>query len=150
MLPGFYAYGLIFFALHPSFQISKKTSPLFLVAALASVANGVMVALFSRMTDTTLFGIVLSASLVTGLVLLAFAALRSQPILPRFRDIGATLLGTGCMAAAVLLLPAEHAGPQLLLAQAGLGAAVYAALAYALDLCGLRARLRFGTGQASG
>lgn len=140
MLPGLYCYGLIFFALHPLFQINKTTAPLILVAALASLANIIAVAVLPNMADATSDAIAVSLALMSGLGLLIAAAIFTRPIWPRLRDVIGTAALTTVMMLVVRLLPDGEPGLLRLLLQAGLGLTVYSSLALLIDLCDLRQR----------
>ena len=140
MLPGFFCYALIFFALHPVFQIRKTTLPLVFVAAGASLANLGILA-FWPADRGEMTGLAVSLAFATGLVLLAAGTLLARQTLPRGRDLLGTVVSTAVMALVVRSLPAGDPGLLRLIVQAGLGAGVYGALALALDLCSSRAWL---------
>ena len=141
MLPGLYCYGLIFFALHPLFQIRKQTLPLILVAALASLGNVIAILTLPDSADATRYTIAVSLSLLLGLVLLVIGAILTRPVWPRLRDVLGTAVATGCMVAAVAVLPASEPGVQCLVMQMVVGVTVYGGLAVMFDLCDVRRRL---------
>ncbi len=146
MMPGFFFFALILYAINPIFQIRKRTAPLIGAAAVACVADPVLLLVLPRSHDAS--GL---AWAQTGAFALAFAALvaiacLSKPAWPRMRDLAGTLGSTAAMVA--LLLPMRAHPPSLptLCLQVATGILVYGSLAALLDIASLRtlllARLR--------
>lgn len=137
LLPGLFCYGLIFFALHPLFQIEKKTAPLVVVAMGASLVNLIAVTSLPHAQGSFPGGQVLALS--AGVVALVAWAGVLRPFWPAPRDLISALAAT-----AVMLLAAGQCarwaepGIALLLMQVSVGAAVYAGVVWATDLSGLR------------
>ena len=138
MLPGFACYALIHFAVHPIFQIRKKTMPLILAGAAASAANLGLIFGLPQSSDATQFAYALTGALGLGLSLLVLMAALGRTRWPHAKDIGVTALGTAAMVLALLPLRSMTPGLPALVLQAGLGVLVYGCFVFAFDLAGLR------------
>ncbi len=138
LLPGFFCYPLIHYALHPVFQIRKRTRPLIATAALAAAANVGLCFAMPPGAGAIGYAVALSAALGTGLLALIGAAALVRAAWPTPRDLTMTLLGCLAMAAALVPLRSLTPGLATLLLQVGLGALVYGGFAAAVDLAGLR------------
>ncbi len=138
LLPGFFCYPLIHYAVHPVFQIRKRTTPLIVTALVAALANAGLSFAMPPGAGAIGYGVALSAALGSGLLALIAAATMLRAFWPAPRDLGVTLLGSLAMVAVLLPLRAMAPGPLALALQVGLGTAVYAAFVAAFDLAGLR------------
>ncbi len=138
LLPGFFCYPLIHYAVHPVFQIRKRTRPLIATATVAALANAGLSLAMPAGAGAIGYAVALSAALGAGLLALIAAASLVGASWPAPRDLGATLLGSAAMAGAVLPLRGLPPGLPTLLLQIGAGALVYGAIAAAFDLAGLR------------
>ncbi|MGI3901042.1 MAG: lipopolysaccharide biosynthesis protein [Janthinobacterium lividum] len=138
LLPGFFCYPLIHYALHPVFQIRTKTRPLIVTASLAAAANIGLSLAMPASAGAVGYAVALSAALGTGLLALIAAAGLLGASWPAPRDLGATLLGAAAMAACLLPLRALPPGFSTLLLQVVLGTLVYGGVVYLFDLAGLR------------
>ncbi len=142
MLPGLSAFVLTMYAVAPIFQIAKRTAPMIFAALAALAALAILIAVLPRGGGALWLPVAQSGALIAGLaVALAFAA-ASRPQWPRARDLLGAVAATAAMAAALRPLSGMAPGAGLLLLQALVGAAVYGALAWLLDLARLRRRLR--------
>jgi hypothetical protein len=142
MLPGLCAFVLTMYAVAPIFQIAKRTAPM-VVAALAALATlAALIAILPRDGRALWLPWAQSGALTVGLlVALGFAA-ASRPQWPRARDLLGALAATAALAVALRPLAALPPGAALLALQASVGAAVYGALAWILDIADLRRRTR--------
>ena len=138
LLPGFFCYPLIHYAVHPVFQIRKRTRPLIATATVAALANVALSFAMPAGAGAIGYAVALSAALGAGLLALVAAASLVGASWPAPRDLAVTLLGSLAMAGAVLPLRGMEPGVTTLLVQVGLGALVYGGLAAAFDLAGLR------------
>lgn len=138
LLPGLFCYGLIFFALHPLFQINKTTGPLVAVAAGASLVNLLALALLPHGADTASFAIAQGLALLFGAVALTLWAVVLRPFWPRLRDVVGALFGTGVMIVGLRFFSELRPGLMLLTLQVAAGAMLYGSVAFGIDLCGVR------------
>jgi O-antigen/teichoic acid export membrane protein len=124
---------------HQAFMLGRRTGLMLLAMAVPAIANiGLCLALIPR------FGLqgavwATAASYGIGLVASAVIGRRAQPMPIPWGAIARTLAATAVMGLAVAALPALGGIVELGL-KAGVGAAVYGACAYLLDLAGLRSR----------
>ncbi|MDX7952238.1 lipopolysaccharide biosynthesis protein [Lichenihabitans sp. Uapishka_5] len=142
LLPGLFCYGILFFALHPLFQIAQRTRPLVVVATAAALLNLILVAGWPASGDAAPYAHAQVIALGVGLALLAAWACRVAPVRLRSRDLVGTGVATAAMLAACGPLTGFDPGVATLVVQVGVGGVVYGVLALALDLCGLRTGLR--------
>ncbi len=140
MLPGLLCFVLLLFAIAPIFQIGKRTAPMIASALSACAADAVLLAASPRGSDGYWLALAQSGALAVGLVVGLALAAATRPVWPRGADILATLVATAAMIVAVLPLRSLAPGLLVLAAQAGLGLLCYGAVAYALDIVGVRAR----------
>ena len=138
MLPGFGCYALIHYAVHPIFQIKKRTAPLILAGTLASLANLALIHTLPHSGDATPYAYALTGALGLALSLLVVMAGLGKAVWPHPKTIAVTIVGTLCMVAAVLPLRTMTPGLLTLALQASLGSGVYACFVFAFDLAGLR------------
>ena len=138
MLPGFCCYALIHYAVHPIFQIRKRTALLIAAGALASLTNLALITLMPHGGDATRFAYALTGSLGLGLTVLVITAELQGAVWPPLKDTLVTALGAIAMVIVVLPLRAMTPGALTLASQVGLGIAVYGTFVFAFDLAGLR------------
>jgi len=138
MLPGLFAYGMTQFAIHPIFQIARKTLPLVMAALVACLADPIFILALPRGDDASSLALAQSLALLVGFFALILFARANAPQWPRFRDLGLTALGCAGMAALDAPLRNLAPGLLLLLAQIALGGGFYAAMVALFDIAGLR------------
>jgi O-antigen/teichoic acid export membrane protein len=141
MLPGLLCYVLLQFAVAPIFQIGKRTAPMIVAALSACAADAVLLAALPRGSDGYWLALAQSGALAVGLIVGLAQAAATRPAWPRELDILSTLVATGAMVVAELPLRAKAPGVLVLAAQGCLGVLLYGALAYTLDIAGLRMRI---------
>ncbi len=139
LLPGFFCYPLIHYAVHPVFQIRKRTAPLIAAAALAACVNLVFVFLTPPSAGAVTYAAGLSAALGAGLAALVAAAAISGAAWPRPRDLALTAAGTVAMALVLAPLRQLPPGALTLALQVAAGILVYGGFVMAFDIAGLRA-----------
>ena len=139
LLPGFFCFPLIHYAVHPVFQIRKRTPPLIATAGLAAVANVAFSLAMPDAVGAIGFAVALSAALGIGLLALIGAATMMRAAWPAPRDLAVTLVGSLAMMAALLPLRGLQPGAFTLALQVGVGTAIYVGFVFAFDLAGLRA-----------
>ena len=126
---------------HQAFTLGRRTGLLLVAMSVPAVANlGLCLWLIPRFG---LLGAVwaTTASYAIGLVASAVIGRRAQPMPIPLGAIARTLVATAVMGASVAALPALGGLAELVL-KAGVGAAIYAAAAWILDLAELRSRGR--------
>jgi O-antigen/teichoic acid export membrane protein len=138
LLPGFLCHPLIHYAVHPVFQIRKRTRPLIAAAAAAAAANVALSFAMPMNSGAVGYAVALSAALGTGLLTLLAAAVLVGARWPAPRDLGVTLFGALAMAGILLPLRAMAPGLTTLVLQVAVGALVYGGIAALFDLAGLR------------
>jgi hypothetical protein len=138
MLPGLLCFVLLLFAVAPIFQIGKRTAPMIASALSACAADAILVAALPRGSDGYWLALAQSGALAVGLVVGLAQAAATRPAWPRGVDILSTLVATAAMVVVELPLRAQAPGLLVLAVQATFGLLLYGALAYALDVAGLR------------
>ena len=136
LVPGFLCFGLSVYAIAPMFQIARRTGPLILAALAACGGNLALLAALPPEADS--IALAQTGAMVCSLVALLLFALATPAKWPGARDLLAPLLGAGVMAAALAPLRDWAPGATTLLLQMSAGAAIYAAILWASDACGLR------------
>ncbi|MCW5725629.1 MAG: lipopolysaccharide biosynthesis protein [Maricaulaceae bacterium] len=134
--------GLMTYYFHEAFILKRRTGMMAAMMAGAAVLNLVL-----NIALLPLFGIT-GAAIATviaygaGLTACALIGRRLFPLPVPLRDWGKAALATAGMALAVIAVPGEGPAILTLLIKAGAGAAVYAALALALNVAGCRGWIR--------
>ncbi len=141
MLPGFCCYALIHYAVHPIFQIKKRTGPLILAGALASLTNIALINALPHVADATPYAFALTGALGLALSLLVVMAALGKALWPSPKTLVAIACGTLAMVAAALPLRTMTPGLLTLLLQTSLGTIVYGGFVFAFDIAGLRSVL---------
>jgi O-antigen/teichoic acid export membrane protein len=141
MLPGLFCYALLQYAVAPIFQIGKRTAPMIASALSACAADMVLLVVLPRSADGYWLAMAQSGALIVGLTVGLALAAATRPVWPRGLDILSTLVAAAAMMVVVLPLRAQAPGVLVLVAQMGLGGLVYGAVAYGLDIAGLRTRI---------
>ncbi len=141
MLPGFCCFALIHYAVHPVFLISKRTAPLIVAGALASITNLGLIYALPQAMDATHFAYALTGALGVALSMLVVMAAIQRAVWPSPRDLVVTALGAAAMAAVLLPLRSMTPGILTLAIQVMLGTITYGSFVFAFDLAGLRAVL---------
>ncbi len=136
LLPGFFAFGMINFAVNPVFQITKRTRPMIAAASVALAADGLLILALPR--DATHLAIAQSAALAIGLAALLVFAKLSGARWPRAGDIAWSCAGVATMVFALLPLRASEPGVVTLLAETLAGLAIYGVFVALFDIAGLR------------
>ena len=140
LIPALLALSLIQYALNPVFQLSRRTRPVVAAALAALAVNAAALAVLPGVLGPIGVAFAQLAGLATALACLGLAAQRAGLRLPG-RDLLTCVLATAIMVAAIL--PLRNIAPALALpAAVALGALVYATLAYAFDIAGLRGIIR--------
>jgi O-antigen/teichoic acid export membrane protein len=135
---GFFA-GVTTYYFHTAFTLGRQTRLLLLAMAIPAATNlALTLILIPRYGLQGAMWATL-ASYVLGAAASAGLGRFSLPLPLPWRAFAKAGFATAIMGAAVWLVPAIG-GPIELFAKAVLGAAVYAALAYLLDICGVRSR----------
>ena len=139
--PGFFAWGLINYAVNPAFQLAHRLTPLLIGALVAVVANLATISLLPMSADASLVALAQSAGAIAGLCALSAMLAWLEPNWPKPRDLIVTLTACAAMVAVDLPLRSLAPGAMTMLLQIALGASAYVATAAALDLAGLRSLL---------
>ncbi len=136
LLAGFFAFGMINFAVNPVFQITKRTLPLIAAAGIACIADAALIVALPR--NATSLAIAQSGSLLCGLAALMVFAGLSGARWPRGRDPALAAIAAGVMVAALAPLRRHDPGVVTLLTQAAAGVAIYGGFIALFDIAGLR------------
>jgi O-antigen/teichoic acid export membrane protein len=130
---------------HQAFMLGRRTGLLLAAMSLPAAAN--LALCFWLIPRFGLAGAVWATTASYGIGLVASAALGrfAEPLPIPIAAIARTAAATAIMGLAVAALPSLGGFPELAL-KAGVGAAVYAIAAYALDIAGLRSRGRSALG----
>jgi O-antigen/teichoic acid export membrane protein len=142
LIPALFAFALIQYALNPVFQLKRRTGPVVLAAFVALAVNAALLAILPERAGPQGVAIGQLAGLAAAALLFTIMAVRQGGLRLPWRDIGLAGLATAAMVLA--LLPLRSLDPPALalgLVTIG-GAGIYAAIAYALDMAGLRVLLR--------
>lgn len=142
MTPGLFAFAMMNYGVNTAFQLAHRLTPLVLAAFIAFFADFLALAFLPPSPDATRFALAQSLSSMSGLVALVAMLFLLDPMWPRARDILGAAAATGAMLATGLGLRGLPPGVTTLALQIGMGAAIYAALAYALDVADLRSIVR--------
>lgn len=138
MIPGILAFGLINYAVNPSFLIDKKTAPLIGGAVVAVIANFVLALSLPNMGDASSIALAQSLAVLAACTVLCALALFYGAKSPSGRDLLVAVVGTSVMVAAVYPLRAWTPSISTLVTQVLLGLAVFAPFVAIFDLAGLR------------
>lgn len=142
LLPGLLFFGFMNFAINAFFQIGKRTLPLIAAALVATATNALLVFALPRSADATHYALAQTGAFAAALLVLICAAVYAGAKWPRARDILLTLVATGLMVAALWPLRGWTPGVLTCAAQIVVGGAIYAAMAMAFDIAGLRTAAR--------
>ncbi len=146
LAPGLFAFCAIYSMCNPVFQLARKTWPLTLAAAIALLANLILIRLPSFSADVDGLARAYTISFVLGLATAATLALRVRPIYPSARDLVTIAVATAAMGFAIR--PINAIQPPILAAVLALfiGGSILAAAILGFDVGGCRtfvlARLR--------
>ena len=138
MMPGLFFFSLILYAVNPIFQIRKRTAPLIGAAAVACVADPVLLLALPRSPSAAGLAVAQSGAFILAFLALVLIAGASKPAWPRLRDLAGTAGATLTMIAALLPLRAHPPSLPTLLLQVAAGIAVYGTLVALLDVAALR------------
>jgi len=142
LLPGLFFQGLAAFAVAAVFQIDKRTTPIVAAAALGCIVNAALMFTLPHGADGTMAAIAQSSAYVAAFFCLLGFAIVAGAQMPPLRDVALTIVGVVVMGAALCPLRSWEPGVVTILAQVGLGGAVYVAVVLAFDVAGLRTALR--------
>jgi O-antigen/teichoic acid export membrane protein len=138
LIPGVLAFCIVQFALNPVFQLTGRTMPIVVSACAALAVDAILLAVLPASAGIAGFAWIHSTSLIVGFVAALVLAWRTRECRPLLRD----LLGIGLAGAATALAiwPTRMIEPAWLglFSAAGIGTPVFAAVAIAFDLAGLR------------
>ncbi len=149
LLPGFFAYAMLFFALHQVFFLSEKTWPLVVAAGLALVINITGVSLL-RNYNPVAIAHMQSLGMIAALVAGCCFAFKMLPVKLNLKDIAATLLAVALMTGITYSARGWAQGLATLLMTASLGGAVYVLVMIVTDTAGLRTKIMSLKRQAKG
>jgi O-antigen/teichoic acid export membrane protein len=141
LLPAIQCFAVSNYCLGPAFQIAHRTMPLIAGGLAAVAANGLAVLLLPATADASGIAMAQSISSTAGLAVTIGFLFTLEPMWPSARDIAGTLTGTGAMLLAAMPLRAMEPGWIPLLAQATLGAFVYALAVLVFDVAQVRTML---------
>ncbi len=141
MTPALFAFAMMNYGVNTAFQLAHKLSPLVIAALVASLANSLAVMLLPMTADATRFAYAQSIASMSGLIALVSMLFLLEPMWPRPRDIFGALAASLAMLAAVAPMRGLPPGAFTMVAQIAAGGVVYCAVAYGLDVVGMRSVL---------
>jgi O-antigen/teichoic acid export membrane protein len=141
LLPGLACYALVLYAVTPIFQLQNRTWPVVLCALLALAVNAALVLPLGQEAGIADYARAQSFAYGAALLAAMALALARMRVLPRPRDMMATLLAVGMMALAVWPLRSLEQGWFTFLASLAAGGAAFMTAIAATDAAGLRAKL---------
>ena len=141
LLPGFFAYAMLFFALHQVFFLSEKTWPLVVAAGLALAVN-ILGVLLLRSYDPVVISHVQSLGMVTALLAGCCFAFKILPVRLNFQDMAATVLAAVLMTGSIYFTRGLVQGFTTLLIATGLGGIIYIVVLFVLNTAGLRTKVK--------
>jgi O-antigen/teichoic acid export membrane protein len=141
LLPGFFAYAMLFFAIHQVFFVSEKTWPLSIAAAIALLIN-ITVVLALKVSDPIHIAHIQSLSMGAALIIGLICVVKILPISLPLRDLGSVILASALMVGATFWLKSWTPGFATFAVTALLGGLVYVSTLVAFNTAGLRTRLR--------
>ena len=138
MMPGFFFFAMILYAINPIFQIRKRTAPLIGAALVACLADPLLLMVLPKSQDASSLAIAQSGAFALAFFTLLALACWSKPVWPKLRDLIATALGTLAMVG--LLLPLRSRSPsfEVLSLQVAGGVGIYGLLVALFDIASLR------------
>ncbi len=142
-LPGFFAFALLFFALHQVFFVAHRTWPLVFTALAALIINVVSI-MATGTQDPVAMSLWQGLGMFAGLGVGAAFIARLFPVAPSKRDVLSTLIGATLMAGSTYWLRQWTPGAGTLIATSLMGAAIYGATMLACNTAGCRSKLRLG------
>lgn len=138
MMTGLFCMAMIQYAISPIFQIEKRTLPIIVAALVACVVDPALIFLMPRASGAAGLAVAQAGAMLASLAALVIFAGAARPRWPRPRDVGAIILANAVMVGALYPWRAASPGLASLLAQVGLGAAIYAAIVLGADVAGMR------------
>lgn len=141
LLPAILCFAVSNYCIGPAFQIAHRTMPLIAGGVAAVVANGLAVLLLPTTTDASSVALAQSISSAAGLAVTIGFLFTLEPMWPSARDVAGTVIGTAGMLLAAMPLRAMDPGWIPLVAQAMLGAFVYAVAVLGFDVAQARTML---------
>ena len=138
MMPGFFFFAMILYAINPIFQIRKRTAPLIGAALVACVSDPLLLLALPKSQDASSLAVAQSGAYALAFLTLVALACWSKPIWPKARDLAATILATLAMVG--LLLPLRSRPPSFenLCIQVAGGVGIYCVLVAIFDIASLR------------
>jgi O-antigen/teichoic acid export membrane protein len=141
LIPAFFGFAFIQYALNPVFQLRKETAPVVVAALVAVGVNGALLLVLPDLLGPAGVAVAQVAGFASATLVVAVLALRSHGAALPWRDLALSVIATTAMALAVMPLRQLQPAGLALAASAALGILVYAILAYAFDIASLRSIL---------
>ncbi|MDE2578180.1 MAG: oligosaccharide flippase family protein [Hyphomicrobiales bacterium] len=143
MAPGLFCLVVMLFAINPVFQIEKRTAPMVGAAMIGALGTPLFDWAITRFVppaaNAAHLAIAQSCAYGAALAALLIFARTMRPLWPRGRDVAAIALALAAMAGALASTRSWAPSLATLVAQMAIGAGVYGALAFGLDVAQLRA-----------
>lgn len=149
LIPGLLMFGLVQYALHPLHQIAKSTAIL-LVAALAALLVALLFLTLApafRLPASLVPSLALVVSMLVALLLLGWWRDRSVPLFEPALPVHLALALGAMLLAVVPMRFVLEPGAGTLAASISMGLIAYGAVAWSLDLAGLRSLIADWRGQ---
>ncbi len=141
LLPGFFAYAMLFFGFHQVLFVARRTWPLSVAGSIALGLN-VTIVLFTQSTDPVMISWMQSLSMSIALCIGCVFIYKLFPVAPSLRDTGAVLLATATMIVSTLWMRSWQPSLITLITTSGLGVCVYIAVLFSFNMADCRSKLK--------
>ena len=138
MMPGFFFFAMILYAINPIFQIRKRTAPLIGAALVACISDPLLLLALPKSQDASSLAVAQSGAFALAFFTLVGLACWSKPVWPKLRDLVATVLATLAMVALLLPLRSRPPSFEILCIQIVSGVGIYCLLVAIFDIASLR------------
>lgn len=142
LIPAMICFALTLYAFNPVFQIQKRTWPVIVTALIALIVNYAFARLVAPSLGPQGFAWAQFAGYGAALVMIIAASFILSPVRPAFADMARIIAATAVMLACVWPLRGVTPSIPALALIVILGAGVYGALAWAMNIAGLRAMIQ--------
>src|SRR4051812_11785763 len=126
LIPAFFGFAFIQYALNPVFQLRKETAPVVVAALVAVGGNGALLLVLPDLLGPAGVAVAQVAGFASATLVVAVLALRSHGAPLPWRDLALSVIATAAMALAVMPLRQLQPAGLALAASAALGILVYA------------------------
>jgi O-antigen/teichoic acid export membrane protein len=142
LLPGFFAYAMLFFGFHQVLFVAQRTWPLFVAGAVALGLNVTLI-LTSHAVDPVMIAWFQSLSMIAALLIGCLFVFKLFPVAPSLRDAGTVMIAASIMVVSTIWIRSWQPGFTTLLFTSILGAIIYTTMLLSFNTAGLRTKLKY-------